>query len=72
MDLEVWAQLNLIGHVSYSEYLAMTPEEAMACLHALNRVIEKAKQPNEEEILKQRMKNALEETASKFNNRNGR
>lgn len=35
MDLHLWAQLNLIGHVSYESYLAMDPAEAMACYKAL-------------------------------------
>lgn len=43
MDLNLWAQLNLIGHVSYQEYLDMTREEAVACFNALNSAIERAK-----------------------------
>lgn len=43
MDLQLWAQLNLIGKVSYQEYLDMTPEEARACFNALNTAVERAK-----------------------------
>jgi hypothetical protein len=39
MDLALWAQLNLIGHVSYADYLDMTPDEAHACYKALERAI---------------------------------
>lgn len=40
MSLDLWAQLNLIGHVSYQDYLEMTHEEAVAALEALQRAIE--------------------------------
>ena len=39
MDLHLWAQLNLIGHVSYADYLDMSPEEALACYKALEHAI---------------------------------
>ena len=40
LDLRLWAQLNIFGHVSYSEYLQMEPEEAQACFMVLKEVIE--------------------------------
>ena len=43
MNLSLWAQLNLYGHVSYSEYLAMSPEEAMACFKALEAEIQRVR-----------------------------
>lgn len=43
MNLELWAQLNLLGHVSYSEYLAMTPDEAQGLYRALAAAVQKAK-----------------------------
>ena len=33
--LTLWAQLNLYGHVSYEDFLEMTPEMAHAALRAL-------------------------------------
>lgn len=42
MDLQLWAELNLIGKVSYQEYLDMTREEAVACYQALRQSIERA------------------------------
>lgn len=47
MELDLWAQLNLVGHVSYGDYCNMTRDEAIACLEALNRVIDEAKQKAE-------------------------
>jgi hypothetical protein len=49
MDLKLWAELNMVGHVTYSEYLKMTPEEANACYAALQGVINESKRKRERE-----------------------
>lgn len=66
MDLDLWAQLNLIGHVSYQDYLAMTPEEAMACLYALNSAIDKAKKSREAEDKRRHSEAALAALENKY------
>jgi hypothetical protein len=43
LDLTLWANLNLVGSVGWQDYLSMTPEEAQACLKALNDVITESK-----------------------------
>lgn len=43
LDLKLWAQLNLIGKVSYEEYLRMEPAEAQACYLALKQAVDQAK-----------------------------
>ena len=44
--MDLWAELNLVGNVSYSEYLAMTDEEAVACHRALHKAVSKRGSPN--------------------------
>lgn len=72
MDLRIWAHLNLIGNVTYSDYLNMSPTEAEACLEALNAAIEetKEKQREEHEKMKQkdRMSSTLANLEDKFKN----
>ena len=43
LDLKLWAQLNLVGNVTWQDYLSMTPVEAEACLQALNDVLSESK-----------------------------
>ena len=43
LDLTVWANLNLVGNVGWQDYLSMTPDEANACLKALNDTINESK-----------------------------
>lgn len=73
LDLELWAQLNLIGHVSYQDYLLMSQDEAIACLKALNSVIDKAKKSREDEERRRQTLAALEsaEQNARFRGRNG-
>lgn len=66
LDLELWAQLNLIGHVSYQDYLLMDQDEAVACLQALNSVIEKAKKARENEDRARQSKAALDAIEAKY------
>mgnify|MGYP006267041183 CR=1 FL=1 len=55
MDLALWAQLNMVGHVSYSEYMNMTHEEAMACYEALKKVIDDVKAENEQQAVRNKI-----------------
>lgn len=73
LDLELWAQLNLIGHVSYADYLLMTQDEAIACLKALNTVIDKAKQSKEAEERRRHSQSLLDqaEQQARGRGRNG-
>lgn len=41
MNLDLWAQLNLYGHVSWTEYQNMTDDEAKALFLALKKVVER-------------------------------
>lgn len=72
MDLRIWAHLNLVGNVSYSDYLNMSPTEAEACLEALNSAIEETKEQQrkslEEQKQKERMSNTLASMEDKFKN----
>jgi hypothetical protein len=61
MELDLWAQLNLLGHVSYSDYLNMDHEEARACYLALKRAIDAAKH-------EQSSRAAFESHASNYQN----
>lgn len=47
LDLELWAQLNMVGHVGWLDYMAMTPDDAMACLRALESVINQSKKQSQ-------------------------
>lgn len=49
MDLKLWAELNMVGNVSYGDFLKMTPEEARACHEALHSVVNEAKTKRERE-----------------------
>lgn len=49
MDLKLWAELNMVGNVSYGDYLKMTPEEANACYAALQQVVNEAKTKRDRE-----------------------
>lgn len=41
MNLDLWAQLNLYGHVSWTEYQNMTDDEAKALFLALKKVVDR-------------------------------
>lgn len=49
LDLELWAQINLVGHVGWSDYLSMTPDEALACLRALERVVDQGQRKHQKQ-----------------------
>lgn len=76
MNLELWAQLNLIGHVSLQDYLLMDEEMAMACLQALNSTIEKAKHQraseSEEAERRRRQLSALDSLEAKHAGKSNR
>ncbi len=58
LDLKLWAQLNLIGKVSYEEYLRMEPEEARACYLALKQAVDSAQAvPNAQASFEQHYQN---------------
>lgn len=63
LDLELWAQLNMVGNVSWSDYMYnMSPEDAEAALAALNSVIEKSKR-------QQQKRDEFERFASQYEKR---
>lgn len=70
MDYKLWAQLNLVGHVSLEAYWQMGEDEAMACLQALHEVIEESqseiRKKHEVAAKKQQSLNLLAETENKY------
>ena len=66
LGLDLWAQINLIGHMSLTEFWSIDEQEALACLYALNNTIEKAHKSREAEDKRRQSAAALDALENKY------